>query len=215
MKRRSLFGSQADESEQIVANDSLMNAFGAILVLMIITLSLVNTSGKHAVRASDPSGNVKFEIYWPNEHNTDVDLWAQGPQGDPVGYSNKGGVILNLLRDDLGKTDPNDPINYEVTMSRGIYSGKHCATAHLYSNRSGVLPMHVTATVKVSKSIGKSEKGDEKTILSTQLDLTEIGQERNLFCFWLDDRGELVTEGENKPFTSDFIKLRPMTSSAY
>jgi hypothetical protein len=214
MKHRSLFGSsQSDEAEQIVANDSITNALGVMIVIMTLTLSLVNTPGKNAVKASDPTGNVKFEIYWPNELNTDVDQWTQAPQGPPVGYSNKGGMILNLLRDDLGNTDPNDPINYESTMSRGIYSGRYCNNVHLYSNRSGVLPIRVKATVKVSKTIGKSEKGDEKVILSTELDLVEVGQERNLFCFWLDEKGELITEGEKKPFTSDYIKLRSAKST--
>jgi len=32
-----------------------------------------------------------------------VDLWVQAPGDVPVGYSNKSGGVLNLLRDDLGK----------------------------------------------------------------------------------------------------------------
>jgi hypothetical protein len=122
-------------------------------------------------------------------------------------------VIFNLMRDDLGNTDPLDPINYEITTSRGVYQGQYCANVHLYSNRSDVLPMHVRGTVKLSRAIGASSKGDVKTILSTELDLRSVGEERNLFCFTLDDKGELVTEGENKPFTSDYIKLRAATSS--
>ena len=39
---------------------------------------------------------------WPPELDSDVDLWVQAPGDVPVGYSNKGGAVFNLLRDDLG-----------------------------------------------------------------------------------------------------------------
>ena len=48
---------------------------------------------------------------------------GKAPDDIPVGYSNKGGLFFNLLRDDLGKYKDNSPINYEVSYSRGISEG--------------------------------------------------------------------------------------------
>jgi hypothetical protein len=48
-----------------------------------------------------------------------VDLWVQAPGDIPVGYSNKGGLIMNLLRDDLGTNDPT-PLLYENQYSHGV-----------------------------------------------------------------------------------------------
>ena len=45
------------------------------------------------------------------------------PDDIPVGYSNKGGLFFNLLRDDLGIYKDNSPVNYEVSYSRGISKG--------------------------------------------------------------------------------------------
>ena len=70
---------------------------------------------------AEPPGNVIAHITWP-EGNTDVDMWVTGP-GElvPVGYSNKGGLLWNLLRDDLGHngTDATD-LNFENAFSRWI-----------------------------------------------------------------------------------------------
>ena len=59
------------------------------------------------------------DAQWPDNWRTDVDLWVQAPGDVPVGYSNKGGVIMNLLRDDLGTNDPT-PLRYENQFSRGV-----------------------------------------------------------------------------------------------
>ena len=61
-----------------------------------------------------------------------VDLWVKAPDDIPVGYSNRGGLFFNLLRDDLGVYKDPTPINYEVAYSRGINPGEHIVNLHLY-----------------------------------------------------------------------------------
>ena len=61
---------------------------------------------------------------------------GRGAGRRPVGYSNKGGVIFNLLRDDLGKRADATGMNYEVSYSRGIPAGEYTVNVHLYRNTS-------------------------------------------------------------------------------
>ena len=56
-----------------------------------------------------------IEARWPDAVDADVDLWVQAPGDVPVGYSNKGGAIFNLLRDDLGTRADATGINYEIS----------------------------------------------------------------------------------------------------
>ena len=80
------------------------------------------------------------EVRWPDQLDSDVDLWVQAPGDVPVGYSNKGGAIFNLLRDDLGQRADATGMNYEVSYSRGIPPGEYMVNVHLYRNAAGVMP---------------------------------------------------------------------------
>src|ERR1700732_945496 len=83
-----------------------------------IALAHVHKKAEESKGAAPP-GNVIVELRWAPEIDADVDLWVQGPGDVPVGYSNKGGAIFNLVRDDLGHSaDPNS-MNYEVAYGRG------------------------------------------------------------------------------------------------
>ncbi len=198
-----------DDAEQIIANDALSNVIGGLFALCVLFLVLVNTPGREEVLKSDPPGNILIEIYWDETLDADVDLWVRGPEGSPVGYSNKGGEHYNYLRDDLGRTAKDDPINYEMSASRGLPKGPHCANVHLYSNRSGILPVHVKATVKIAKGApGENAKGGGTPLLKREISLSAVGKERNLFCFTLDENGDIIEQGKLKPFTSDQICLR-------
>ena len=80
--------------------DVLFNILFAVFVLTVLMLPNLNPPTDEA--KSEPPGNIIVHITWP-PGNTDVDLWVDGPgELAPVGYSNKGDVLWNLLRDDLG-----------------------------------------------------------------------------------------------------------------
>jgi hypothetical protein len=76
-------------------------------IAMVIWLLPHINPPKDADKA-EPPGNVIIAITWP-EGDVDIDMWITGPgEKAPVGYSNKSGVLFNLLRDDLGRSyDPN------------------------------------------------------------------------------------------------------------
>ena len=123
------------------------------------------------------------------------------PGDVPVGYSNKGGVLFNLLRDDLGRQSDVTNVNYEVSYSRGIEPGEYVVNVHLYRDMSGQLPIPVV----VSVSVKSSPETAAKRILNTKVLLHYQGEELTAFRFVLDKNGKLVPGSVNdlpKPLRS-------------
>ena len=83
-----------------VFRDVILLALLGFVAIVVLLLPHVNPDAEDKEAGVSPaSGNVVVEIHWPDGLNTDVDLWVQAPGDVPVGYSNKGGRIFNLLRD--------------------------------------------------------------------------------------------------------------------
>jgi hypothetical protein len=156
--------------------------------MVILLLPHLNPPGKAAEKTSDPPGNVIVELRWPDELDSDVDLWVKAPGDTPVGYSNKGGLIFNLLRDDLGKRADATGLNYEVSYSRGIPAGEYTVNVHLYRNSAGVFPIPVTVVTSVKKSAEESAR----QVLASDIVLVREGEELTVYRFQLSDDGELV-----------------------
>ena len=141
---------------------------------------------------AEPPGNVMVAITWP-EGDIDIDLWVTGPgEMTPVGYSNKGGVLFNLLRDDLGRLPDATALNYENAFSRGVVEGEYIVNLHCY--RCPVVPQPVH--VEVSVNDGTARKG-ARMIATTSLKLTANGQEKTALRFELDAAGKLVPDSLN------------------
>ena len=177
-----------DESGGTVFRDVIMLALCGFVAMVLLMLPHLNPPAKADKDTASPPGNVIVEIRWPDEVDTDVDLWVQAPGDVPVGYSNKGGLIFNLLRDDLGLNSDATEINYEVSYSRGIPSGEYTVNVHLYRNLQGLYPVPVT----VVASVKRDEKDSARQIVSTKIVLTREGEELTAFRFTLDPTGELV-----------------------
>lgn len=142
-----------------------------------------------------PPGNVIVAIAWA-EGSTDIDLWVAGP-GEivPVGYSNKGGVLFNLLRDDLGNLPDATPLNYENAYSRGVVPGEYVVNVHCY--RCPVVPQKVD--VEVSINTGGNGKS-VKPVATTALELRANGQEKTALRFRLDASGNVEPRSMNNVF---------------
>ena len=128
---------QEEDETGTVFRDVIMLALAGFVAMVILLLPHINPPGKAAQENTQPPGNVIVEVRWPDELDSDVDLWVEAPGDIPVGYSNKGGVIFNLLRDDLGKRADATGMNYEVSYSRGIVPGEYTVNLHLYRNVTG------------------------------------------------------------------------------
>lgn len=171
--------------------------FAIVLILLVVIVALLPLINPPAEDAkAEPPGNLIVAITWP-EGNTDVDLWVNGPgEPVPVGYSNKGGVLWNLLRDDLGKHPDASPLNYENAFTRGIVQGTYTVNVHCY--RCPEVPVPVD--VEVSLNTGEAGKGSLKRLITTQIVLHKTKQERTAIDFAIDAKGQVIRESMNNIF---------------
>ena len=184
-----MLGLDQDEDETgTVFRDVIMLALAGFVAMVILLLPHINPPGRAAQENTQPPGNVIVEVRWPDELDCDVDLWVEAPGDIPVGYSNKGGVIFNLLRDDLGRRADATGMNYEVSYSRGIAAGEYTVNVHLYRNAAGVFPIPVT----VVTSVKKSAKESARQVLAGNIELGREGQELTVYRFKLSEDGDLV-----------------------
>jgi hypothetical protein len=173
----------------IVFRDLITLALCGFVVCVVLIMPHINPPVTKTAQDTDPPGNVIVEVRWPDELDSDVDLWVEAPGDVPVGYSNKGGRIFNLLRDDLGKRADATGMNYEVSYSRGIVPGEYTVNLHLYRNTAGVFPIPVT----VVTSVKKSAKESARQLLASNIELVREGEELTVYRFKLSEEGDLVS----------------------
>ena len=164
-------------------------AFLDILLIVILILIVILKTQENESSADEyvPPGSVVVQVEWPPDMDVDMDLWVQAPGDVPVGYSNKGGVYFNLLRDDVGNASDTTVLNFEVAYSRGQPVGEYIVNLHLYRNNSGVtaIPAHVEILMRI---------GTKKyvTIFKRDVVLTFRGQEITVQRFTLDEKSNIV-----------------------
>ena len=177
-----------DDGGSTVFRDVIMLALVGFVALVIIMLPHIQPPGAETTGEVAAPGNVIVEIRWPDEIDADVDLWVQAPGDIPVGYSNKGGAVFNLLRDDLGKRADVTGLNYETSYSRGISPGEYTVNLHLYRNPSQTFPVQVTVVTSVKRDT--QERAEQ--LLASKVLLLRDGEETTVYRFRLTKKGELV-----------------------
>jgi hypothetical protein len=184
----------------IVFRDLMTLALCGFVVCVVLIMPHINPPGAKTTANAAPPGNVMVEIRWPDQIDADVDLWVQGPGDVPVGYSNKGGRVFNLLRDDLGKRNDATDLNYENSYSRGIVPGDYTVNVHLYRDSDRVYPVPVT----VVTSVNRPKDGHTQQLLASKVMLNHEGEETTVYRFRLTAAGDLVPDS----VTSLFKELR-------
>lgn len=146
---------------------------------------------------------LMVELHWGDALVSDVDLWVQAPGDVPVGYSNKGGRVFNLLRDDLGQ--PGDPTkqNFEISCTRGLPDGLYAVNLHLY-RVSDPLPIEATVRVTARRDEGKQD------VLTDSAVLTKLGEEVTVMRFEVKD--ELIVSGSQHRLPIGLRTQRPSGS---
>lgn len=175
-----------EDDDGIVFRDVIMLALLGFVTVVVLLLPHLNPP----TRTTDTTqaGNLVVEVHWPDDLNTDVDLWVKAPGDAPVGYSNQGGAVFNLLRDDMGHINDSGRLNYEIAFSRGAPAGEYTVNLHLYSNIDGrsVIPVEVSVGVK------KDARDKVHSIAKKRVELVHTGQELTVMRFLLDDKMNLV-----------------------
>jgi hypothetical protein len=177
-----------DDAGGTVFRDVVMLALVGFVALVIMLLPHLNPPGAKTADDTRPPGNVLVEVRWPDEIDADVDLWVQAPGDVPVGYSNKGGAVFNLLRDDLGSRADVTGLNYETSYSRGILPGEYTVNLHLYRNPSKAYPVPVTVVTSVKLSADQAAR----QLLASKVLLVREGEEMTVYRFRLTESGALV-----------------------
>lgn len=173
--------------------DVLSLALLGFLAIIVFLLPHVDPKGVKVASNAPVPGNVIVEITWPDEMNADVDLWVQAPGDVPVGYSNKGGTVFNLLRDDLGHWIDPTLINHETAYSRGIAPGEYTVNVHAYrKDRKIPPPIEVRLLVSVKTVTADIDTPFVSPLLGTTAELEYEGQELTLLRFELTGEGNLV-----------------------
>ena len=176
-----------------VFRDVIFLMFFTFVVLFLAALVHINPTGEKEDEVSIPPGAVQVDITWPTGHEADVDLWVKGPTDSrPVGYSNRSGILFNLLRDDLGQMGDTTPLNYENAYTRGVEDGEYIVNVHLYNARGGKVPIPITVVVKY----GKCANCRPEEIISKTVMLQANGQEITVVRFTIED-SDLVSEKTN------------------
>ncbi|MGQ9366038.1 hypothetical protein [Azospirillum sp. A39] len=183
-----------EDDSGTIFRDVITLALCGFVAVVILLLPHIHPDARRSGEAEAAApGNVMIEARWPDEVDADVDLWVRAPGDVPVGYSNKSGVIFNLLRDDLGRNADPTKLNYEVSYTRGVPPGEYAVNLHLYRNKSLTSPIPVTVVTSV-----KSPAGDvTRQILSTTVDLSREGQETTVYRFKLSETGALDDKSVN------------------
>lgn len=187
-------GEPGEDASATVFRDVVLLALAGFVAIVLLLLPHVNPPGEADDASAEPPGNVIVELFWDSERDVDIDLWVAAPNDPPVGYSNRGGIYFNLLRDDLGTYRDSTPVNYEVAYSRGVSPGEHIANLHLY-RMDGAQNGPVGA--KVTVATVDPETGVRRAIVERSMTLAVEGAEVTVFRFGLDESGALVPGSVN------------------
>jgi len=187
------------EDSGTVFRDVITLALGGLVATVFLLLPHINPAAKqNQADAAQPPGNLIVEARWPDTTDVDVDLWVSAPGETPVGYSNKGGRTLNLLRDDRGfYSDPTN-LNYEMTFGRGMPAGEYVVNLHYYgaTDRNHIPPVPVIIVV----SSRAASTGLSTRLFNETVTLDHLGQETTVVRFSVDEDGGVVDGSVNHLF---------------
>ena len=186
------FTGGGEDDTGTVFRDVIFIMMLTFLILFLAALVHINEPSQKEDEVAIPPGNIQVDISWPTGYKSDVDLWLKGPTDSrAVGYSNRSGILFNLLRDDLGQYGDTTPLNYENGYTHGVEDGEYIVNVHMYSARDA-LPVSVTVVVKY----GKCHTCRPMEVVTRTVLLESNGQEITAVRFTIED-GELVQSKTN------------------
>lgn len=187
-----------DEEDNLVEVSFRDILSGALLIMFLVAALMIALIAPKTPKSdsNEEKSMVRVELIWPPEMNVDIDLWCRAPGDVTVGYSNKSGVVFDLLRDDLGFSNDKSGLNYEIMYSRGAPVGTYQCNAHWYSNHAGLKgPIPLRMILSVTK------KDTQVTNVVTVADLAYVNEEITLMRWSLDKDGRVVSDSTSNYFS--------------
>jgi hypothetical protein len=192
--------------------DTLMNILLAFMGLYAVAFIMTAVNKKQQeMQASAPmKGVFLITATWEPDHDDDVDLWVEDPEGHTVGYNRREDGLMHLDRDDLGFSSDTvetqfGPVtvkdNRELVTIRGITPGEFTVNVHMY-RKTDPKPTHVRVTL---------EKLQPYSIVTAkEVILTVAGDEVTSFRFTLNSKGEVTEINQlQKKFASNAARGQP------
>lgn len=175
--------------------DVVFNLVVILIFLILFLLILPKEKKKDESQNVQIGGNIAVSVRWPDGQPQDIDLWVQGPDGIPVGYSNRTSRTWSYLRDDLG-TDVFSPENYELAVTQGVPMGKYVINLHFFSNHGGPLNVPVQAEVILKAT----QVADKEIIFKGEVIIKNTGDEITVVQFQIDENRSLIKNSVSDKF---------------
>lgn len=175
--------------------DVVFNLVVFLIFIIFLFAVLPKEKKKEESQNIQIGGNIFVSVRWPDGEPQDIDLWVQGPDGAPVGYSNRVSHTWSYLRDDLG-ADAFSPENYELAVTQGVPRGKYIINLHFFSSHGGRLNVPVKAEVVLKKT----PDAEKEIIFKGEVIIKNVGDEITIVQFVIDETRSLIKESVSNKF---------------
>lgn len=171
--------------------DVLFNVLLTFTFLFLVVLLLLNPPADSGI--INPKAEFLVTVSWADGNTSDIDVWAEGPQGERVWYRRPQAGLLHLDRDDRGLANDTqtvngkvitNPINQEVLTIRGRAPGDYVVNVHYYKSQDGEAVPVTVYLAEVNPVL--------KVLHYAELNLTHPGEEKTVFRFSIDTDGNLT-----------------------
>lgn len=184
-----------EKASSIGYRDVLLAFAAAVSAVVLFALPNINPPTKPVTDNIRPAGQISVIVCWPHAP-IDIDTWGMAPGEDkPIGFSNRSGKVLSLLRDNRGDTGGNAPANCESMVARDLPAGEYTFNIFGFS---------VSETTSVHVEIGIGKDAASMNVYTYDLPIASR-QERTVTRFMVDGNGEIVPGSINNLFKPLYI----------
>ena len=180
--------------------DLLFNITVGLAMLFIIAFLMINPITKKG----DIVYKAEFIITmsWPEKSHDDIDLYVMDPEKNIVYFRQKDKGLINLDRDDLGKSNDivitqhgtfENKLNEEHVTIRGIVPGEYIINAHWFSKaqNGNDIGENYVPSEKLEVSVKVEKLNPYRFVYTGKEILTKPGEEKTFLRFYVDNEGNV------------------------
>lgn len=189
-------------SSSLAFIDMLFGMALANLCLFALSFMMIKPIIDDKHKGLELKAEYVITMTWPDDAYDDVDLWVMLPNKKRVNFRNKDVQYVTLDRDDRGiigdmfltaEGQQAIVLNKEVITFRAVVPGRYVVNAHMYSTinywngksnpKSPPYPIKITL-IKLNPVV--------KDVITREVVLERIGQQKTAFAFDIKPNGEVV-----------------------